>query len=189
LQSKTVTLMGIKNKIVEGYAYFLTMTVVSWIDVFTRPVYKHIIVDALKYNQENKGLIIYGWCLMSNHIHIIAEADEGYHLSDILRDFKKFTSKAIVKEIEENPQESRRKWMLNEFEFAGRYKSNIKYYKFWQDGNEAKEIHSTSFLEQKLEYIHDNPVKAEIVENAVEYIYSSAKNYAGEPGLIDVVLI
>jgi len=181
--------MGIKNKISEGYAYFLTMTVVNWVDVFTRPVYRHIIVNALKYNQENKGLVIYGWCLMSNHLHLIAEADEKYNLSDILRDFKKFTSKAIVKEIEENPEESRKKWMLSEFEFAGRYKSNIKNYKFWQDGNEAKEIHSNSFLGQKLEYIHENPVKAEIVENAEEYIYSSAKNYAGEQGLIDVILI
>jgi REP element-mobilizing transposase RayT len=181
--------MGIKNKISEGYAYFLTMTVVNWIDVFTRPVYKHIIIDALIYNQENKGLIISAWCLMSNHLHLIAEADEGHNLSDILRDFKKFTSKAIVKEIGENPEESRKKWILSEFEFAGRYKSNIKNYKFWQDGNEAKEIHSNSFLEQKLGYIHDNPVKAEIVENAEEYIYSSAKNYVGEQGLIDIVLI
>lgn len=181
--------MGIKNKITDGYAYFLTITVVNWIDVFTRPVYKHLIVDALKYNQENKGLIIYAWCLMSNHLHLIAEADDGYHLSDILRDFKKFTSKAIVAEIQDNPLESRKKWMLGEFEFAGKYKSNIKDYKFWQDGNEAKEIHSTSFLEQKLEYIHENPVKAEIVENAEEYIYSSAKNYAGEVGLLKVILI
>ena len=181
--------MGIKNKISEGYVYFLTMTIVNWIDVFTRPVYKHIIVDALKYNQENKGLVIYAWCLMSNHLHLIAEADEKHNMSDILRDFKKFTSKAIVKEIGENQEESRKKWMLSEFEFAGRYKSNIKNYIFWQDGNEAKEIHSNSFLEQKLEYIHENPVKAEIVENDYEYLYSSAKNYAGEVGLIDVILI
>lgn len=181
--------MGIKNQIADGYAYFLTMTVVNWIDVFTRPVYKHIIVDALKYNQENKGLILYAWCLMSNHLHLIAEADNGYHLSDILRDFKKFTSKAIVSEINDNPQESRKKWMLSEFDFAGRCNSNVKNYKFWQDGNEAKEIHSTAFLEQKLEYIHENPVKAELVENAEEYIHGSAKNYTGEAGLLKVILI
>lgn len=180
--------MGIKNKISEGNAYFLTMTVVNWIDVFTRPVYKHIIVDALKFNQQNKGLIIYAWCLMSNHLHLIAEAKEKHHLSDILRDFKKFTSKAVVKEILDNPEESRKKWMLSEFEFAGRYNANIKNYKFWQEGNEAEEIISTSFLEQKLEYIHKNPVTAELVENEEEYIYSSARSYAGKPGLIDIML-
>lgn len=181
--------MGIKNKISEGYMYFLTMTVVNWIDIFTRPVYKHIIIDALKYNQQNKGLIIYGWCLMSNHLHMIAEAEEGKNLSDILRDFKKFTSKTIIKEIEENPLESRKKWMLSEFEFAGRYNKKIKNYKFWQDGNDAKEIHSTEFMEQKLNYIHENPVVAEIVDNDIDYCYSSARDYVGEPGLIDVVLI
>ena len=181
--------MGIKNKISEGHAYFLTMTVVNWIDVFTRPVYKYIIVDALKYSQENKGLIIYAWCLMSNHLHMVAETKEGLNLSDTLRDFKKYTSKAIVKEIKTNIEESRKNWMLNEFEFAGKYKSGIKKYKFWQDGNEAKEIYSNFFLEQKVEYIHENPVKAEIVENDYEYLFSSAKNYTGEVGLIDVVLI
>ena len=181
--------MGIKNKISEGYMYFLTMTVVNWIDIFTRPVYKHNIIDALKYNQQNKGLIIYGWCLMSNHLHLLAEADEDKNLSDILRDFKKFTSKAIIKEIMENASESRKKWMLSEFEFAGKYDKKIKNYKFWQDGNDAKEIHSTEFMEQKLDYIHENPVVAEIVDEDIHYKYSSARDYAGEPGLIDVVLI
>ncbi len=181
--------MGIKNKISEGYAYFLTMTVVNWIDVFTRPVYKHIIVDALKHYQQHNGLIIYAWCLMTNHLHLIAEAEEGKNLSDFLRDFKKYTSKTIVRAIEANPQESRKRWMLGEFEFAGRYRKDIKEYKFWQDGNEAKEIHTNDFLDQKVDYIHDNPVRAEIVEQDYEYLYSSAKNYADEIGLIDVVLV
>ena len=79
--------------------------------------------------------------------------------------------------------------MLKEFELAGKENPKIKNYKFWQDGNEAKEIHSTPFMEQKLEYIHENPVKAEIVEYAQDYLYSSARNYADEPGLLDVVLI
>jgi REP element-mobilizing transposase RayT len=178
-----------KNQENETCAYFLTMTVIRWIDVFTRPVYKHIMVDALKYCQKQKGLILYGWCLMTNHLHLIAEADDDHSLSDFLRDFKKFTSKAIVKEITENPEESRSKWMLSEFEFAGRYNKKIKDYKFWQDGNASREIDTADKMMQKLEYIHENPVKAEIVENAEEYIYSSAKNYAGEKGLIDVVLV
>ncbi|MCF6171028.1 MAG: transposase [Bacteroidales bacterium] len=143
----------------------------------------------MKYNQANKGLILSAWCLMSNHLHLVAETDDEHHLSDFLRDFKKLTSKATVKEIEENAEKSRKKWLLSEFEFAGRHKSNIKNFKFRQDGNEAKEIHSTSFLEQKVNYIHENAVQAEMVDNAHEYIYSSAKNYAGEPGLIDVALI
>jgi REP element-mobilizing transposase RayT len=181
--------MGVRNKITDNNMYFLTMTVVNWIDVFTRPIYKHIIVDALQYNIKNKGLIVSGWCLMSNHLHLLSEADEGYHLSDILRDFKKFTSKAIIKEIIDNPQESRKKWLLNEFAFAGKILKKPQAYKFWQEGNAAKEIYSTKFLEQKLDYIHNNPVKAEIVAEPHEYLYSSAKDYAGEKGLLDIVFV
>jgi len=180
--------MGIKNKITEGYKYFITLTVVQWVDVFTRPVYRHIIIDSLEHCQKHKGLIIYAWCLMSNHLHLIVEAKEGHNLSDILRDFKKFTSKEIVGAIKAHP-ESRRKWLLNLFEYAGRHNNKIKNYKFWQDGNDAKEIHSTSFLEEKLEYIHDNPVKAEYVDMQEEYKYSSAKDYCGEKGLLDITLI
>ena len=87
--------MGIRNKITEGNIYFLTMTNINWIDIFTKPVYKHIIVDSLNYCVNEKGLIIYGWCLMTNHLHLIAAADNDLNLSDIIRDFKKYTSKEI----------------------------------------------------------------------------------------------
>jgi AICAR transformylase/IMP cyclohydrolase PurH len=113
---------------------------------------------------------------------------EGFNLSDFLRDFKKFTSKEIIKTIQSG-NESREKWMLNRFEYAGKYDVKIKDYKFWQDGNEPKEIHTTSFLEQKLNYIHNNPVVAEIVSNPEEYIYSSARNYCEMPGVLNVELI
>jgi REP element-mobilizing transposase RayT len=126
---------------------------------------------------------------MSNHLHLIAGTKEGFRLSNILRDFKKFTSKEIVSAIQENPQESRKNWMLNRFEFAGRYDNKITNYKFWQEGNEAKEIHTNYFLEQKLNYIHNNPVKAEIVARPEDYLFSSARDYAGEKGLLEVVLI
>ncbi|WP_202409499.1 transposase [Hufsiella arboris] len=142
--------MGINNKINQGYLYFLTLTVIDWVDVFTRPVYKHIIVDALKHCQQIKGLEIYAWCLMSNHLHFIAgvKEDNEFTLSDILRDFKKITNKKIIEKIN-TETESRKKWMLNQFEFAGRYNPKIKDYKFWQDGNEAKEIHTPEFCSKR----------------------------------------
>lgn len=165
------------------------MTVIDWVDVFTRPDYRYILLDSIKYCQKNKGLVIFAWCLMSNHIHLIAGAKEGFHLSNILRDFKKYTSKNIVSAIAENPTESRKKWILNRFEFAGRFDNKITDYKFWQEGNEAKEIHTNHFLDQKLDYIHNNPVKAEIVARPEDYLYSSARDYAGEKGLLEVELI
>ncbi len=173
--------MGIKNKNFEGYNYFLTLTVVDWVDIFTRPIYKHIIVESLEYSQKNKGLIIFSWCLMSNHLHLIAGTKEGFHLSNFLRDFKKFTSQTIIKEIKRNAVESRKDWMLKKFEVN---KNNN--YKFWQDGNEAKELETIYFFEQKLNYIHNNPVKAEIVQYPEDYLYSSARDYAGEKGFLDI---
>jgi putative transposase len=78
-------------------AYFITATVVGWIDVFTRKNHKMLIVDSLQYCQKNKGLEIYGYCLMSNHLHMIARAGGTNSISDVIRDFKKFTSRELIK--------------------------------------------------------------------------------------------
>ncbi len=180
--------MGIRNKISKGYVYYLTLTVVEWADLFTRPAYKHMIIDSLNYCIANKGLKVYCWCLMSNHLHLIAEASDESNLSDILRDFKKFTSKALIDTIKKIP-ESRRDWLLNLFWYAGKNNKKIKFYKVWQDGNDAKEIHMTAFLEEKIDYIHNNPVKAELVANPEEYLYSSARDYAGEKGLVKIEFV
>ena len=177
--------MGVKNKIYPDHIYFLTLTVVDWVDVFSRPEYKHIIVNSINYCQKEKGLVVYAWCLMSNHIHLIASNKEGYNLSDILRDFKKFTSKEILKSIQQI-NESRKNWMLDRFEFASRNDRKIKNFKFWQEGNEAKELITTKFMMQKLDYLHNNPVKAELVDEPEYYWYSSARDYSGQKGLVDI---
>jgi len=168
-------------------AYFVTSTVIDWIDVFTKKNHKLKIVESLKFCQKEKGLTIFGWCLMPSHLHMIARADGSQNLSEILRDFKKYTAKAIIQQIKENA-ESRKEWLLNHFEYAGKRLNRIKKYKFWQDGNEAKEIFSNSFFYQKLKYIHNNPVEEMIVACAEDYLFSSARNYAGLDNLLDVVL-
>ena len=180
--------MGIRNKISPGYVYYCTLTIVEWIDIFSRPAYKHLIVDSLNYCIANKGLKVYCWCLMSNHLHIIASAADEDCLSDILRDFKKFTSKAIVETIKEI-SESRRDWLLNLFWYAGKNNKKIKNFKVWQDGNDAKEIHSTAFLGEKMNYVHNNPVRTELVANSVDYLYSSARDYAEEKGLVNIEFV
>ena len=169
--------------------YFTTTTVVDWIDVFTRKEFKLIILDSLKFCQENRGLEIYAWCLMSNHLHLIISSKEGFQLSAIMRDFKKFTSKEIVKAIKDGGFESRGTWMLERFVLAGQKLNRIKNYKFWKDGNHPEELYSNKFIEQKLNYIHNNPVVAIIVEEPEHYLYSSARDYVGQKGLLDVILI
>jgi len=107
--------MDIKNRI-EGEVYFVTDTVVDWVDIFTRPIYRHIIIESLEYCQKEKGLIIYAWVLMTNHMHMIAGSHGENKIPDILRDFKKFTSKKILQTLLVESGESRRGWMLNRFE-------------------------------------------------------------------------
>ncbi len=180
--------MDIQNRIL-GDVYFVTDTVVDWVDIFTRPLYRHIILDSLAYCQKEKGLVIYAWVLMSNHFHAIVGSDGNNKLSDIWRDYKKFTSKKILNTLLVDPQESRKEWMLNRFEYAGRNDKKIKNYKFWQEGNNAQEIYLLDYFNQKLNYIHENPVKAELVNRAEDYRYSSAIDYAGGKGLLDVVVV
>ena len=124
---------------------------------------------------------------MPSHLHLLARAEGNYSLSDILRDFKKFTSKAIIRQIINEP-ESRRDWMLEYFRKAGENLKGITNYKFWQDGNHAEEISSNKFFDEKLDYIHNNPVEELIVENPEDYFFSSARNYAGLNNYLEIVL-
>ena len=172
--------MGFAYKISDQQGvYYVTATVVQWVDVFTRPAYKDIVVDSLKFCQKNKGLCIYGWVIMTNHLHMICRCSEGFELSDTLRDLKKFTSTAVVNAIAENIQESRKSWLL----WLQQQKDGIQ---FWQEGNHPEAIFTEKFLLQKLNYIHMNPVTAGIVDNEVAYIYSSARDYNGVKGLIEL---
>ena len=172
-----------------GVIYFLTFAVVEWADVFTRKRYADIVIESLIYCQKEKGLKLYGWCLMSNHFHMIASAREGTNLSDILRDFKKYTSSRIIKSIKEEAGESRRNWMLWIFSQAGKKNSNNTAYQFWQQNNHAEELMSNKFMDQKLDYIHNNPVEAGFIDCTEEYLYSSARNYCGRRGWIAVDLL
>jgi REP element-mobilizing transposase RayT len=168
-------------------AYFLTMTVVGWIDVFIRNSLKMTIVNSLKYCQNEKGLEIFGYCLMSSHLHLIARAENNHLLSDILRDFKKYTSKALIAQIQTEP-ESRRDLILEFLRSQGEYSDGKFHYRFWQEGNHAEEINTNNFFYEKLEYIHNNPVKALIVEKPEDYLFSSARNYAGLSNYLEITL-
>jgi len=169
-------------------AYFLTMTIVEWVDVFSSKNQKFALVNSLDYCIKNKDLEVYAYVLMSNHLHMICRSTGSNSLSAIIRDFKKFTSKSIVRIIEDEP-EGRRKWMLDIFMDACKHFKRNQKYKVWQDGNQAKEINSIRFFYEKLEYIHNNPVKKLIVEKPEDYLFSSARSYAGLDVYLDVVCV
>lgn len=174
----------------QGAVHFVTFAVVEWIDVFTRKQYRDIVLDSIKFCQAEKGLWLHSWCIMSNHLHLIVSAKEN-NLSDVLRDFKKFTSKELIKAINDNKQESRRDWMLDIFKREGAKNSRNTEYQFWRQDNQPMELYSGAFTFQKMNYIHQNPVEAGIVERAEDYLYSSAKDYHLQKkcGLLEVVFI
>ncbi len=169
--------------------YYITSTVVGWIDVFTRNEYRAILLDSFKYCQENKGLELFAWVLMTNHFHIIARAKEGYKLQDTMRDLKKITSRRIVEAIKINNTESRKKWMLYLFENFGKFNPNNQIYQFWRQDNHPIELWSNDVIIQKLNYIHDNPVKAGFVSDASAYLYSSVIDYEGGKGMLELTLL
>jgi len=179
--------MSTKYKATEAdKAYFITITTVGWIDVFTRLSQKELLVASLRHCQDEKGLEIYAYCIMSNHIHMLCAASDGKILADIIRDFKKYTSKKIIKTILEQ-SESRREWMLAYFQKSCSHLKRAQRYKVWQDGYHAEIVYSNKFIKEKVTYIHQNPVKAKIVANAEDYIFSSARNYADSPSEIEVI--
>ncbi|MGB4773664.1 MAG: transposase [Daejeonella sp.] len=161
--------------------YFITCTVHQWADVFTRKEYVDIVLNSLRYCQQNKGLLIYAYVIMSNHIHLIIGSNKE-NLSDIIRDFKKFTASKIVQAIENNSKESRKRWLLWLLKKEDRVW-------FWEEGYHAEEIITSQFYDTKLNYIHFNPVRAGMVEKEEEYLYSSSADFYGtRKGLLELAM-
>jgi len=171
----------------QSKPHYLTFTVVGWIDIFTRQVYKEIIIENLEYCIKEKGMSVFGYVIMSNHVHLIIQSKEN-DLSGLIRDFKKFTAKAIINQIKTG-NESRREWMLDLFSKATETHNRNKTYQFWRYGNHPEEIYSQKFLWSKLDYIHLNPVRVGLVERASHYGYSSAVNYVEGRGSINITLV
>lgn len=171
----------------QAATHFLTFTIMGWIDIFSRQRYRDIILESMQYCRKHKGLQIGAYVIMSNHIHTIWTAVNN-NLSDIVRDFKTFTSKAITETIEAEP-ESRRDWLLYMFRFYANQTAANDNFKVWTGNNHPEEIHSNQFLRTKLNYIHENPVRAGLVIEPSHYLYSSATNYVSRKGLIEIDLL
>ncbi len=181
--------MGSKYKIRDNDGlYFVTFTVVGWVDLFVRNAYRDCLIESLKYCREKKGLNLHAYVIMTSHMHAIVSAKEGSNLVAIIRDFKKFTSKELIRLIKEIP-ESRKEWLLNKFSYEAKRVQRGKNYLLWKEGYHAKQIETNIFLDEKLSYIHANPVEGGFVSRDEDYLYSSARNYGGEQGVIDLEML
>ncbi len=169
--------------------YFITFSVVGWVDVFTRDIYRNIVIDSFNWCIKNKGLVVNAWVIMTNHIHMIVSKKGEQPLEAIMRDMKKFTSVKTIEEIKTNPVESRKDWMLRVFREAGESNPQNTKYQFWQHGNHPIELDNHKITEQKLEYIHNNPVEHGFSNEKECYNWSSAMDYAGVKGLVEIELL
>jgi putative transposase len=182
--------MSSKYKVGEdAIPHFVTFSVVGWVDVFSREQYKELFVESLKYCQQQKGMVLHAWVIMTNHVHLIISSDTN-QLENIVRDLKKYTSKQIIKAIQENNSESRKEWMLNIFSFAGKSNNNNKDYQFWKQDYHPVELNNAEKIKQRLDYLHENPVRSGLVWEPWHYKYSSATDYyTKEHGLLKVELL
>jgi len=167
---------------------FLTFQVVDWIDIFSRKMYVDIVLQSLEYCRKEKGLQLWAYVIMTNHMHVIMSSKHK-KLSDTFRDFKRFTATQILQSLKENKRESRRIWMLQQFKYAAQKHKRNRHLQFWRHDNHAVILESYKFTRQKLAYIHMNPVKAGFVEYADHWMYSSQRNYSGLYALIEIDLM
>jgi REP element-mobilizing transposase RayT len=154
----------------ENKPYFITTSIVEKISVFLYQDFFDAIIESLKYCQKNKGLIIYGYVIVPNHIHLIIWNKEN-EIMDIIRDFKRYTAKKILILMKKYQQ----KHILNLMENAGN--KIEQQHQVWEHNNYPEIIETEKFFLQKLNYIHNNPVKRGFVKKPEDWIYSSARNY------------
>jgi REP element-mobilizing transposase RayT len=179
-----------KPMVPRDACYFLTLNVIDRIDVFVRPAYKRVIADALNHFIEAQGLVIYAWCLMTSHLHLLVRTKEGYGPAYFERDFKKYTTPEIIKAIEME-MDPRRNWMIQRFEDFSKCLKRIEKFNVWQNCSSPLRIDPSQagLLVDHIDHIHENPVRERIVELPESYLFSSARDYAGMKGLVKVKVI
>jgi REP element-mobilizing transposase RayT len=172
----------------QNYPHFVSFALVlQWIDLFIRPAYRNILLDSLSYCQQQKGLILYAWCIMTNHVHLVMGTKKD-PMENILLDFKSFTSRKLREKIQNSPQENRKEWILWMMKRAGTLNANNNDWQLWQQHNHPIELSSNKMIDQRVDYTHNNPVKAGFVEKPEYWLYSSARDYCGQKGILNVCI-
>lgn len=159
--------------------HFLTTTVVNWLPVFASRPIAQIVLDSLTFLQEHDRMIVYAYVLLENHLHLVAEADD---LGKEMGDFKSFTARRVIDFLHDRHANR----VLDQLNFHKLRHKEDRDYQLWQEGSHPQLIQGLEMMRQKVEYIHHNPVKRGYVDDPVHWRYSSARNYAGLPGLIEV---
>jgi putative transposase len=159
--------------------YFLTGTIVAWLPVFSYPRFVEIILDSWRFLQNDRRISIYGFVIMENHLHWIAAGED---LAKCAQYFKSYTARQIIDTLHQSGFET----LLEELKFFKLRHKEKQHFQFWQEGNHPIEIQNPNIMRQKLDYIHQNPVRRGYVSDPTHWRYSSAANYTGLDGVIEV---
>ena len=160
--------------------HFLTMSVVGKVPIFTNSGYMNVIVNALKFYQKEHQLKVYAFVIMDNHLHVIVSCQND--LSELMRLLKSYIAKEMLTFLSHDS----RPWILNLLNELKKKHKKSSTYQFWEEGNHPKLIQGMEMFNQKVEYIHNNPVKRGLVEKPEHWIYSSARHFAGLESLLDI---
>jgi REP element-mobilizing transposase RayT len=162
------------------YPHFLTWTIVGWQAVFTRPEAVQIVFDSWDFLKREKHFRLYGYVVLENHLHLLASAPD---LSGAIKSFKMYTARQIIDLLERH----RAQVLLRQLRALKKRHKTESEYQVWEEESKPKQMSSNEMMLQKLEYMHNNPVKRGYVDDPVHCRYSSAGNYAGRVGLVDVI--
>lgn len=162
------------------HPHFLTATANHWLPLFAKPEAVAVVLDCWRYLQREAGLRIFGYVILENHLHCIAQSDD---LARDIQRFKSYTAREIVALLERK-MDAR---LLKLLALLKRPHKTESTYQIWEEGNHPQLVESAAVMRQKLEYIHQNPVKRGYVDRPEHWRYSSARDYAGMEGLIEVV--
>lgn len=171
-----------RYKVLGSVPHFVTCSVVEWMPIFSQPELVAILFDALKFLQDQQRLALHSYGVMENHLHLVASAAD---LSKEMMRFKSFTARSIIDRLRQQPSS----YWLQRFEVAKLSHKTGQRYQVWQEGFHPKLLTSEAMLQQKVDYIHDNPVKRGYGDDPAHWRYSSYRNYLGEPGLLEVTLL
>ena len=159
--------------------HFLTCTVVGWLPVFTRPETVQILFDSWQFLQDEGRMVLLGYVVLENHVHFIASAED---LSKEVGAFKSYSARRIIDYLTERHVRT----LLDGLEYHKARHKTDRQFQLWQEGSHPKIIETEAMMRQKLEYIHENPVKRGYVSDPTHWRYSSARNYAKIESLVSV---
>ena len=161
------------------HPHFITCTVLNWLPIFTNTQSVSIILDSLKHLQKSDNLKIYAYVILENHLHLIVQSDD---ISKSIRNFKSFTAREIIKLLHQKNATT----LLTQFSFYKKAHKKDRTYQIWQEGYQPKLIQGDNMMIERIKYIHNNPVKRGYIEEDWHWRYSSASNYMGKSGLIEI---